>query len=443
MSETVPAVPRRVHPALRRVAIVAFAILLPVAAHGLWDYVEVRRLAREIQRIIDRGEPVSLANEPRPKGGPDAASYYIAGGVLALRNSPFGALGPVRDWLAEPMPDRRALEPLLEPLRQRVEAAQDALRLADAAASLPFEGYPPGTDFNSRESSVSSLSELATARTLSLSAQGDGDGAVRSVISRLQIERMESPFAISGHQTAAVLSLSQPSPAALRQLQTALATLDDPGRSVRLMTRDRARFLEMAWRLSYGPDTTNPSRLTIPGIGLVPPVMRPAYSRQLADQQRLWSELIDIARQPWPAGAAARRAALARAPDVAEAAGFTLASPQLAWNAFRNATDPTRLIVDRASLAAVAVERYRRDHADALPPTLAALVPEYLASVPSDPFTGRDLLVRTSALAYTIYSVGVNATDDGGALTRPAPRGNARPRVRGDDVGVRVLTVSR
>ena len=37
----------RVRPRLRRVAIAAFAVLLPLAAHSLWDYLEVRRLVRE------------------------------------------------------------------------------------------------------------------------------------------------------------------------------------------------------------------------------------------------------------------------------------------------------------------------------------------------------------------------------------------------------------
>ena len=46
---------RRVRPALRRIAIVAFAIPIPIAAHSLWDYIEVRRLVREIQAIRAQG----------------------------------------------------------------------------------------------------------------------------------------------------------------------------------------------------------------------------------------------------------------------------------------------------------------------------------------------------------------------------------------------------
>jgi hypothetical protein len=439
MSETTPRARPRVRPALRRVAVAAFAVLVPVAAHGLWDYVEVRRLAHEIQRIIDRGEPVTLDYEPRPRSRPDAASYYIAGGILALGNAPFDELGPVRGWLTEPNPDRRMLEPLLGPLNQRVVAAEDALRLADAAAALPFEGYPPGTEFSYRVSAVWTLSELATARTLSLSAQGDGDSAVRSVLSQLKTERMETPFRIRGHQTAAVLSLSRPSPEALRQLQAALAAMEDPDAHLRVLIRERARYLEMAWRQYYGPNTTNPSHLTPFRRSVGERLMRPIFSRRLVVQLRRWSELLDIARRPWPARAAGRRAALDRRRETPLTSRNYLFSEDLALDAFGWATDPTSLIGDRASLTAVAIERYRRDHDDALPQALAALVPEYLASVPDDPFSGRDLLFRAGANAYTIYSIGPDLTDDGGELTRPAPIGSMVRRAPAGDIGVRVL----
>jgi hypothetical protein len=443
MSESVPARPRRIRPWLRRFAIAAFAVLLPIAAHSMWDYVEIRRLAREIQQIIDRGEPVTLANEPRPSSPRDAASYYIAGGVLGRGFLTLGGLGPVRDWLAWPNPDRRALEPLLEPLRRDVEAAQEALRLADTAATLPFEGYAPGTDFSYRGWSITALSELTTARTLSLSAQGDGDGAVRSLLSRIQFERIlryESPFRISGHQAAGVLSLSRPSPEALRQLQAALAATESLDNPVRVLQRQRARYLEAIWHQYYGPDSTNPRNLRPFRQSFGERVMRPVLSRRLAEQLRTWSELLDIARQPWPARAALRRAVLDGAQTArVESAFWVTSSKELAHDAFGLATDPTRLITDRASLAAVAIERYRRDHNDALPPTLGGLVPDYIPNVPVDPFTGRELLFRATANAYTIYSVGPNAADDGGELTKPAPRGSARPIAPGADVGVRVL----
>ena len=83
----------RVRPALRGFAIVAFAILLPIAVHSLWDYVEVRRLVHEIEAIRAKGEPVSEreavgGEQPLASETHGAASYYLAGAMLALGSSP-------------------------------------------------------------------------------------------------------------------------------------------------------------------------------------------------------------------------------------------------------------------------------------------------------------------------------------------------------------------
>ena len=86
---------RRVRSSLRWFAIVAFTILIPIAAHGLWDYIEVRRLVREIEAIRAKGEPVrerdAVGGTGRvPSEEPHAGSYYLAGGMLALGSRPVG-----------------------------------------------------------------------------------------------------------------------------------------------------------------------------------------------------------------------------------------------------------------------------------------------------------------------------------------------------------------
>ena len=116
----------RVRPALRRFAIVAFAILLPIAVHSLWDYVEIRRLVHEIEAIRAKGEPVSEreavgGEQPLARETHEAASYYLAGAMLALGSSPYRDTAAVREWLAEPNPNRQSLQPLvLLPLRRLV-----------------------------------------------------------------------------------------------------------------------------------------------------------------------------------------------------------------------------------------------------------------------------------------------------------------------------------
>ncbi len=70
---------------------------------------------------------------------------------------------------------------------------------------------------------------------------------------------------------------------------------------------------------------------------------------------------------------------------------------------------------DESDLAAarliVALNRYRKDR-DGFPENLQALVPDYLAAVPRDPYDGR--LFRYARDKGVVYAVGVNLADDGG-----------------------------
>jgi hypothetical protein len=62
---------------------------------------------------------------------------------------------------------------------------------------------------------------------------------------------------------------------------------------------------------------------------------------------------------------------------------------------------------------ALAVEQYEREHS-ALPDSLDALTPKYLAEVPTDPFSGDPLRYRHTDTGYLVYSVGYDQEDDGG-----------------------------
>ncbi len=73
-------------------------------------------------------------------------------------------------------------------------------------------------------------------------------------------------------------------------------------------------------------------------------------------------------------------------------------------------------IRNRSANAALAVERYRLAHGDGLPPSLDALVPEFLDRVPTDIFADSPLRYRRLDLGYVIYSIGPDQKDDGGSL---------------------------
>ncbi|MFO0964004.1 MAG: hypothetical protein U0793_00260 [Gemmataceae bacterium] len=85
--------------------------------------------------------------------------------------------------------------------------------------------------------------------------------------------------------------------------------------------------------------------------------------------------------------------------------------------------------VQRNGRIAFALAIYKSDHG-AYPKTLGALVPKYLATVPGDFFTGKDLVYRPSETGYLFYSLGPNGKDDGGRWFDDDPPG--------DDPGVRM-----
>jgi hypothetical protein len=67
----------------------------------------------------------------------------------------------------------------------------------------------------------------------------------------------------------------------------------------------------------------------------------------------------------------------------------------------------------RTSIAAIAVERFRLAHGQ-LPNTLNELVPQFLSTMPDDPFDGQPLRYHRLAKGYVIYSIGADGHDDGG-----------------------------
>ncbi len=82
--------------------------------------------------------------------------------------------------------------------------------------------------------------------------------------------------------------------------------------------------------------------------------------------------------------------------------------------------------------AALAAERFRLDK-DNWPTQLAELVPNYIKEIPIDPFDGQPVRYKRDTDRITIYSIGENASDDGGDLVRPGQC--AGP----PDVGFRLL----
>jgi hypothetical protein len=73
-----------------------------------------------------------------------------------------------------------------------------------------------------------------------------------------------------------------------------------------------------------------------------------------------------------------------------------------------------------ALAASLAVERYRLAN-NALPDTLDALIPRYLASAPRDPMDNQPLRYKRLAAGYVLYSIGTDGIDNGRTRRATAP----------------------
>ena len=67
----------------------------------------------------------------------------------------------------------------------------------------------------------------------------------------------------------------------------------------------------------------------------------------------------------------------------------------------------------RLALTSLAIESYR-NKTGSLPKELSALVPDFMADTPEDPFTGTDLKYRRTEKGYLLYSVGPDLEDNNG-----------------------------
>jgi hypothetical protein len=80
----------------------------------------------------------------------------------------------------------------------------------------------------------------------------------------------------------------------------------------------------------------------------------------------------------------------------------------------------------RTTQTAIAVERFRRAHNGNLPAELSELAPTYLPSLPIDPFDGQPLRFKRLASGYSVYSIGADLRDDGGAEGDPKKQTSAK-----------------
>ncbi len=456
MTQRLESQPPRVRPGFRRFAIVAFAVLLPVAAHALWDYVETRRLVAEIVRIRAASEPLTDRDfgptSPQTPEQKLAARLYLAAGALAVPSYDVDRtiaadIDAARERLNGDPALRATLVRRLEPL---LAQNADALALLHRASSLDFSALAPGTEYSYRTASFWTLVDAGQRRAQSLCLAGEADRAVDATIETLRAQRLDRRRTLySGTRwahgvTSFVLSHCSPSPESLGRLQKALdeSVADIPTVAAYLsgsLMDLRSRVLGGIWPM-YGRDVRGPENVDFRDWPLSAIVMRPWVTNRLVRQLLDAARLIEAVKLP------ARERA--RAVAAVQPSRGPIVTPRGIVHLGR-APQATERDIEYglrgyaalgAARAAIAMERYRHDNDGRLALSLGDLVPRYIASVPVDPYTDAPLHYAKRPAGYAIYAVGQDGKDDGGSVRPAPPNYQSGPPSESPDVGVLILT---
>lgn len=273
---------------------------------------------------------------------------------------------------------------------------------------------------------------------------GDADGAMESCRALLNAYRSvgDDPFLTTqyvryfGHSALVetlerVLAQGQPSDAALKELQTALASEIAAPSLWHGLRGERAGFHRFMQALAEGKT----SAAAVPGkgagfdlYGLVPGHHKKEHGRLLL----LLSEMVEAAKLPLHEQEAAFASIDARISVVGSWPALLVPNAGRIAGAYRRSQAHLR-----CAMIAMAAERYRIARKD-WPKTLEDLVSaKLLDAVPDDPFVAGPIKLRRRADGITIYSLGFDGVDNDGNIDH-----DRSERVPGFDIGLRLWNVS-
>jgi hypothetical protein len=417
--------------------------LTAIAAYVIWGRVESHRLSRDVEAIRQRGEPIDLADWQKPPDTDErrrAARLYADAADRAqekARDQGYRFSRLDVDRIGSTAADLAELE-------TTYRKDTPALQLLDQATPLDFTGFGPvAPELDGDQSPLVMLGALNCLRADFLSKHGQGDAAATALVASVRLQRAiptsEFQYSFGSRLWGSLRILlrhTAPGETSLLALQRAFEQMPDEDGLARQVMRRRAQFLEA---------------FNGPRRGLAETVIfaafRPAITHVARRQLAAFDEVIAVARQPWPEKLEAADALRRRlpGPEQRRTRGWLRnlveqGPPWMTVAPLHAETAGLDLAVRRSAITVLALERYRRAHAGAPPPTLDALVPAFMTAVAQDPFSGRPLVYKQEAGSYIVYSIDANRVDDGGvlyglgAMAVTGPRGSQSPR----DFGIRV-----
>lgn len=415
-------------------ALVALSVLT-------WFLYQGMVIRNELTRIRAEGFPVTLdelnAFYKTPKG-PNAADVYQRA----------FSLFHIEPNIELPVVGRAELPPRGEPLPKEmkamigkyVEENAAAIKAMLDAANIKECRYPVDltVGLRMRLPHCGKLRDLS--RLLRLAATYDADSGrhaesadkiVAGIAAARSLQR--EPILISSLVTIAVyaitlnglsysMSLTQYDDADLRKLYDAIEGESPHDNVIRMLCGERCLFHDLIIDISKKKDA--PEALY---------ELTGARHRDELFHLNMMRGWIEIAKLPFPEQLGAAKSYEAKINEALKTQSLidlgwdsaypicSLGSSQLDRFLVEDATLVARI---RCAQTAIAVERFRLKN-NALPAGLEGLVPDYLSSVPVDPFNGKPLIYKKLSKGYVVYSVGANMIDDGGTdKIDPRPDGD-------------------
>jgi hypothetical protein len=420
-------------PLWRRIALaLVIAAMAGVLGLLLMAYIAEMQFCGEIRKISKAGEPTKfpdlLTSQTPTQTGEDANGYYVET-IRQFRPADATNLMQVNLFYRTNMaslPAGQFPPDLREKVADTLNKAKPIFENLDKGAQLPLPAFDIGVTLGSqvckaRLDSAQCAVFLSSLRTLDLILAGSGDAAADSIISTLRLTRVFDScptMLVQGRKLTSVgltcgdiqllLSRCSVSQSRLNRLQSLLEETLPSDSLKKSLEAERVYQLEFARNIIPASIASKYLTANVPALPerfTAPPFtwhrMRVFFASAKYLRDMAW--LIKISGQPWPEPIDELN------PEKAKSGSLIPSVSVLS-----RITAET-LAAARCADSAIAIEQYRLQNGR-MPDTLADICPAYIKSLPLDPFTGKTLLYIHDDQSYTVYSVGANRVDDGGAI---------------------------
>jgi hypothetical protein len=416
----------------------ALLLALPgglAAAWLIWDTSVDVRLRRRLAAIRTAGEPVTMqdladAYPPIPDDRNAALPLAIAFSRMAEPSPDLDEVLPFLGRAELPPPGEPLPPDMLAAIRTHLAANAEALRLLHEALGLEDCRFDVNFALGYTTVAAPIASLRGAARLLRLEAierteSGRVAEAGRSLRATLRLGRtlhrtsvLMDTLVRFGIDSAAASGIERwlarvtPPPTLLRELEDALRAEADPAILRRVCLTERCMTIDFYDRsvINPPPGVGNPALIISPRLDRYLP--RAYFKADLACCLPLMNELVQAAARPYPDSVMTGMPLAAGIEDRIPRQYLFGRQHMTIWS-FPFASVRTHMARLDCARVAIAAVRYRATHG-APPDILRALVPEFLDTVPQDPFNGYSILYRQLDDGFVVYTVGENGVDDRG-----------------------------